>query len=138
MCHIVNLPFILKSILREKKNYGKPYSSPCRNIIFKKSSERNQNPSQQPCLGRQGKKTKQLNRVDITHESISSIQLVLGNHQAWQVFIQLCPLSSLRQISGEIEDCTNASFLFLKWRCLRRDTQILLGCNLLGMYEFGE
>jgi hypothetical protein len=41
----VDLPFIFKSILRQKKNYWNPYSSPCRNIILKKSSKRNQNPS---------------------------------------------------------------------------------------------
>jgi hypothetical protein len=32
-------------ILRQKKNYGTSNISPCKNIIFKKSSERNQNPS---------------------------------------------------------------------------------------------
>jgi hypothetical protein len=38
------LPFTLKSILRQKKNYGNSNISPCKNIlIFKKSSERNQN-----------------------------------------------------------------------------------------------
>jgi hypothetical protein len=41
----VALPFTLKSILRQKKNYGNSNISPCKNIIFKKSSERNQNPS---------------------------------------------------------------------------------------------
>jgi hypothetical protein len=45
MCNTVDLPFILKSILRQKKNYWNPYSSPCRNIILRKSSKRNQNPS---------------------------------------------------------------------------------------------
>jgi hypothetical protein len=39
------LPFTFKSILRHKKNYGNSNISPCKNIIFKKSSERNQNPS---------------------------------------------------------------------------------------------
>jgi hypothetical protein len=39
------LPFTLKSILRQKKNYGNSNISPCKNIIFKKSSKRNQNPS---------------------------------------------------------------------------------------------
>jgi hypothetical protein len=34
-----------KSILRLKKNYGNPNISPCKNIIFKKASKRNQNPS---------------------------------------------------------------------------------------------
>jgi hypothetical protein len=38
-------PFTLKSILRQKKNYGNSNVSPCKNIIFKKSSKRNQNPS---------------------------------------------------------------------------------------------
>jgi hypothetical protein len=41
----VALPFTLKSILRQKKNYGNSNISPQKNIIFKKSSERNQNPS---------------------------------------------------------------------------------------------
>jgi hypothetical protein len=36
---------ILWSILRQKKNYENLNISPCKNIIFKKSSERNQNPS---------------------------------------------------------------------------------------------
>jgi hypothetical protein len=39
------LPFTLKSILRHKKNYGNSNISPCKNIIFKKSSERNQKPA---------------------------------------------------------------------------------------------
>jgi hypothetical protein len=41
------LPFTLKSILRQKKNYGNPNISPCKNKIFKKkkTSKRNQNPS---------------------------------------------------------------------------------------------
>jgi len=43
------LPFTLKkSILRQKKKkkkHGNSNISPCRNIIFKKSSKRNQNPS---------------------------------------------------------------------------------------------
>ncbi len=46
--HTVALPFTLKSILRQKKNYGNSNISPCKNnIIFpkKKSSKRNQNPS---------------------------------------------------------------------------------------------
>jgi len=39
-------PFTLKSILRQKKkNYGNSNISTCKNIIFKKSSKRNQNPS---------------------------------------------------------------------------------------------
>ncbi len=38
VCHTVALPFTLKSILRQKKNYGKKlkYISPCKNIILKK------------------------------------------------------------------------------------------------------
>ncbi len=44
VCHTVTLPFTLKSILRQKKNYGNSNISPCKNIIFKKSSKRNQNP----------------------------------------------------------------------------------------------
>jgi len=38
-------PFKLKSILRQKKNYENSNISPCKNIILKKSSKRNQNPS---------------------------------------------------------------------------------------------
>jgi len=41
----VALSFTLKSILRQKKNYGYSNISPCKHIIFKKSSKRNQNPS---------------------------------------------------------------------------------------------
>jgi predicted Zn-ribbon and HTH transcriptional regulator len=41
----VAMPFTLKRILRQKKNYGNSNISPCKNIIFKKSSKRNQNPS---------------------------------------------------------------------------------------------
>jgi hypothetical protein len=44
-CHIVALPFTLKRILKQKKNYENSNISPCKNIIFKKSSKRNQNPS---------------------------------------------------------------------------------------------
>jgi hypothetical protein len=42
------LPFTLKSILRQKKIYGS-YSnnSSSKNIIFQKSSKRNQNPSRE-------------------------------------------------------------------------------------------
>jgi hypothetical protein len=46
VCHIVALPFTLKSILRQKKNYGKnsKYISPCKNIILKKNLlKKNQN-----------------------------------------------------------------------------------------------
>jgi hypothetical protein len=32
--HIVALPFTLKSILRQKKNYRNSNISPCKNIIF--------------------------------------------------------------------------------------------------------
>jgi hypothetical protein len=34
--HTVALPFTLKSILRQKKNYENSNISPCKNIIFKK------------------------------------------------------------------------------------------------------
>jgi hypothetical protein len=34
-----------KGILRQKKNYENSNISPCKNIIFKKSSKRNHNPS---------------------------------------------------------------------------------------------
>jgi hypothetical protein len=43
--HIVVLPFTLKSISRQKKNHGNSNISQCKNVIFKKSSKRNQNPS---------------------------------------------------------------------------------------------
>jgi hypothetical protein len=46
VCHTAALPFTLKSYLKAKrKQYGISNISPCKNIIFKKSSERNQNPS---------------------------------------------------------------------------------------------
>jgi hypothetical protein len=45
VCHTVALPFALKSILRQKKNYENSNISPCENIIFKESPKRNQNPS---------------------------------------------------------------------------------------------
>jgi hypothetical protein len=41
----VALPFTLKSILRQKKNYGNSNISPCKNMVFKKSSKTNQAPS---------------------------------------------------------------------------------------------
>jgi hypothetical protein len=40
VCHTVALPFALKSILRQKKNYENSNISPCENIIFKKSSKK--------------------------------------------------------------------------------------------------
>jgi hypothetical protein len=43
-CHNLALPFALKNILSKKKIYGKSNISPCKIIIFKKSSKRNQNP----------------------------------------------------------------------------------------------
>jgi hypothetical protein len=39
------LPFTLKIVLKQKKNYENSNISTCKNIIFKKSSKRNQNPS---------------------------------------------------------------------------------------------
>jgi hypothetical protein len=36
VCHTVALPFTLKFILRQKKNYENSNISPCKNIIFKK------------------------------------------------------------------------------------------------------
>jgi len=45
VCHTVALPFTLKSILRQKKNYGNSNISPCKNIIFKKILEKKPNPS---------------------------------------------------------------------------------------------
>jgi hypothetical protein len=41
----VALPFTFKGILRQKRNYGNSNISPGKNIIFKKSLKRNQNPS---------------------------------------------------------------------------------------------
>jgi hypothetical protein len=38
--------FTLKGILRQKKNYENSNTSPRKNIIFKKSSKRNQNTSE--------------------------------------------------------------------------------------------
>jgi hypothetical protein len=35
--HTLALPFTLKSILRQKKNYGNSNISPCKNIILKKN-----------------------------------------------------------------------------------------------------
>jgi hypothetical protein len=45
VCQTMALPFTFKSILRQKKNYGNSNVSPCKNIIFLKSFERNQYPS---------------------------------------------------------------------------------------------
>ncbi len=42
VCHTVALPLTLKGILRQKKDYGNSNISPCKSIIFKKSSKRNQ------------------------------------------------------------------------------------------------
>ncbi len=42
VCHTVALPFALKGILQQKKNYGNSNISPSKNIIFKISSKRNQ------------------------------------------------------------------------------------------------
>jgi hypothetical protein len=39
------LAIYIKKILRQKKNYGNSNISPCKNIVFKKSSLKNQNPS---------------------------------------------------------------------------------------------
>jgi hypothetical protein len=36
VCHTVALPFTLKSISRQKKNYENSNISPCKNIIFKR------------------------------------------------------------------------------------------------------
>jgi len=46
VCHTVALPFILKSILEQKKNYGKfKYFTMQKYNLQKKCSKRNQNPS---------------------------------------------------------------------------------------------
>jgi hypothetical protein len=45
VCDTVALPFTLERILRQKKNYGNSNISPSKNIIFKKITKRNQNPS---------------------------------------------------------------------------------------------
>jgi hypothetical protein len=52
---MVAFPSTLKSILMEKKNY---VNSPCKNIIFKKSSKRNQNPSRHNVTKREGRELK--------------------------------------------------------------------------------
>jgi hypothetical protein len=44
-CDTVALPFTLKGMLMQKKNYGNSNISPCKDIIFEKSYKRNQNPS---------------------------------------------------------------------------------------------
>jgi hypothetical protein len=36
VCHMVDLPFTLKSALMQKKNDGNSNISPCKNLIFKK------------------------------------------------------------------------------------------------------
>jgi hypothetical protein len=45
--HNLALPFTLKSIVRQKKEdlWKLSNISPCKNIVFKKSSKKNQNPS---------------------------------------------------------------------------------------------
>jgi hypothetical protein len=45
VCHIVALLFTLEGILRQKKNGGNSNTSSGKNIIFKKSSKKTQNPS---------------------------------------------------------------------------------------------
>jgi hypothetical protein len=45
VCYTRAWPFTLKSLLRQKKNYPNSNISPCKNIIFQKSTKRNQNPS---------------------------------------------------------------------------------------------
>ncbi|CAK9212168.1 unnamed protein product, partial [Sphagnum troendelagicum] len=45
VCHTVALQFTSKSVLRKKKNYPNSNNPPCKNVIFRKSSKRNQNPS---------------------------------------------------------------------------------------------
>jgi hypothetical protein len=45
VCRTVALAFTFKSTLRQKKNYGNSNISLCKNIMFKKTSKRNQNPS---------------------------------------------------------------------------------------------
>jgi hypothetical protein len=45
VCHTVALPFTLKRTLRQKKELRNSNISPCKNIIFKKSSKGNQNSS---------------------------------------------------------------------------------------------
>jgi hypothetical protein len=46
VCHSVALSFNIKKYLKGKRRIMETQNiSPCKNIIFKKSSERNQNPS---------------------------------------------------------------------------------------------
>jgi len=39
------LVIYIEKHVRQKKNYGNSYISPCKNIIFRNSSKKNQNPS---------------------------------------------------------------------------------------------
>jgi hypothetical protein len=41
VCHTAALPFTFKSILMQRKNYENSNISPCKNIIFQKSSYKN-------------------------------------------------------------------------------------------------
>jgi hypothetical protein len=45
VCHIVALPFTLKNILRQKRNYGNSNISPCKKYNLQNPLKRNQNPS---------------------------------------------------------------------------------------------
>jgi hypothetical protein len=46
VCHACGLAIYMKKYLNaKKKNYENSNISPCKNIIFQKSSKRNQNPS---------------------------------------------------------------------------------------------
>jgi hypothetical protein len=40
VCHIVALPFTLKNILRQKRNYGNSNISPCKKYNLQKSLEK--------------------------------------------------------------------------------------------------
>jgi hypothetical protein len=46
------LPFTLKSIFRQKKNYRNLNISPCKNIIFKKTSSKETKAERRPVRGR--------------------------------------------------------------------------------------
>jgi hypothetical protein len=45
VCHTMILSFTLKKYLKAKEELQNSNISPCKNTIFKKSSKRNQNPS---------------------------------------------------------------------------------------------
>jgi len=51
VCHTMALPFTLKSILRQKKNYRNLNISPCKNIVFKKHPLKESKAERRPVTG---------------------------------------------------------------------------------------